>query len=168
MTGAGRFNVTNANSGSMFVVQQGSATSGSHRATLDLSGLANFNLTVGRLVVGGANPGSAGASNWLAGTLYLAGTNLIRVNGAAPAIDAGDCINNGATSFLYLGQTNAIFADSVTIAHSKATCTMAFNPALNGSNPFLNLNGNTNSRISNFSVGDFSRNPRARPRPLGR
>jgi autotransporter-associated beta strand protein len=155
MTGPGSFAVVGTNAGSLFVVQQGSVNNGSHLATLDLSGLANFNLTAGRLVVGGANPGTA-ASNWLSGTLYLAGTNTIRVNGAAPAVDVGDAINNGATNYLYLGQTNAIFADSVTIAHSKATCTLAFNPALAGSNPTLFLGGNTNSRVSTLAVGDFS------------
>ena len=156
ITGAGTFNVANFNSGSVFVVQQGSANNGSHRATLDLSGLANFNLTVGRLVVGGANPGSVGASNWLAGTLYLAATNQIIVDGVAPAVDVGDCINNGATSFLYLGQNSTIFADSFTIAHAKATSTMAFNPALVGGGPMLYLGGNTSARVSTFSVADFS------------
>ena len=156
MTGSGSFAVVGTNTGSFFIVQQGSASSGSHLATLDLSGLANFNLTAGRLVAGGANAGSSGASNRLSGTLYLAGTNSIRVNGAAPAVDVGDSTSNGATSYLYLGQTNAIFADSMTIAHSKATCTLAFNPALAGGNPVLNLSGNTNSRVSALAVGDFS------------
>ena len=155
MTGSGSFTVTDTNTGSLFVVQQGSINNGSHLATLDLSGLASFNLTAGRLMVGSANPGSAG-SNWLCGTLYLAGTNNIRVNGASPAIDVGDCISNGGTNHVYLGQTNVIFADSMTIAHSKATCTLAFNPVLAGSNPTLYLAGNTNSLVSALAIGDFS------------
>jgi autotransporter-associated beta strand protein len=156
ITGSGSFVVVGTNIGSFFNVQQGSASSGSHMAILDLSGLAKFNLTVGRLVVGGANPGPLGSSNWLAGTLYLAGTNNIRVNGTAPAVDVGDSINNGATNYIYLGQTNAIFADSMTIANSKASSTMIFNPALAGSNPTLFLNGNTNSRVNTLAIGDFS------------
>ena len=156
ITGSGSFVVVGTNTGSFFNVQQGSASSGSHMATLDLSSLAKFNLTVGRLVVGGANPGPLGNSNWLSGMLYLAGTNNIRVNGAAPAVDVGDSINNGATNYMYLGQTNAIFADSMTIAHSKATSTLQFNPALAGSNPVLYLNGNTNSRVGVLAIGDFS------------
>ena len=138
-----------------FAVQQGSGTSGSHMATLDLSGLANFNLSAGELEVGGFNPGS-GASNWLAGTLYLAATNNLRLYGPAPALEVGDSVNNGATSFLYLGQTNSIVGDSATIAHAKATATMAFNAALAGSNPVLSLSGNTNARVSQLAVGDFS------------
>lgn len=152
--GAGTFAVTDTNSGSSFIVQQDSANSGSHMATLDLSGLANFNLTAGQLLVGAANPSSG--NNWLQGTLYLAATNNIRVNGAAPAIDAGDAVNNGGTSYLYLGQTNAIFADSMTIAHSKANVTLAFNPGIVGSNPTINLSGNTNTRVSVLAIGDFS------------
>lgn len=152
--GPGTFTVTDTNSGSSFIVQQDSANTGSHMATLDLSGLANFNLTAGQLMVGAANPSSG--NNWLQGTLYLAATNNIRVNGAAPAIDAGDAVNNGGTSYLYLGQTNAIFADSMTIAHSKANVTLAFNPGIAGSNPTMNLNGNTNARVSVLAIGDFS------------
>jgi autotransporter-associated beta strand protein len=156
ITGFGSFSVVGTNTGSLFVVQQGSTNNGTHMATLDLSGLANFNLTVGRLMVGGASPSSAGASNWLCGTLFLAATNTIRVNGTAPAVDVGDCINNGGTNYLYLGQTNVLFADSITIAHSKATCAMAFNPALAGSNPTLALSGNTIARVSTLAIGDFS------------
>lgn len=152
--GAGTFTALDTNATSTFIVQQGSTNSGSHMATLDLSGLANFNLTVGQLEIGAATPGT-GAFNRLSGTLYLAGTNNIRVYGAAPAVDVGDASSNGGTSFLYLGQTNAIFADSLTIAHSKATATLAFNPALAGSSPTVNLNGNTNARISTLAVGDF-------------
>ncbi len=155
ITGPGTLSVIGTNTGSYFTVQQGSASSGSHRATLDLSGLANLNLTVGRLAVGSANPGS-GANNWLAGTLYLAATNSIRLNGAAPAFNLGDATANGATSFIYLGQTNAIFADSMTIAHSKATATFAFNPTLADSSPVVLLAGNTNSRMSLLTVGDFT------------
>ena len=156
LLGAGTLSVVSTNPGSFFVVQQGSANNGSHNATLDLSGLATLNLNVGRLVVGGANPTSAGASNWLSGTLYLAGTNNLRVTGPAPAIDVGDCVANGGTSYLYLGQTNALFADSMTIAHSKATCTLSFNPALAGANPALSLSGNTNARVTTLAIGDFS------------
>ncbi|HLX70504.1 MAG TPA: autotransporter-associated beta strand repeat-containing protein [Verrucomicrobiae bacterium] len=153
--GAGTFSVVGTNSASTFIVQQGSASSGSLMATLDLSGLANFNLTAGQLEVGAATP-NADVFNHLSGTFYLAGTNNIRVNGAAPAVDVGDAVNNGGTSFLYLGQTNAIFADTLTVAHSKATATFAFNPALAGGNPTMNLNGNTNARVSILTVGDFS------------
>jgi len=157
VTGAGSLAVANTNSGSAFVVQQGSSNSGSHVATLDLSGLASFSLTAGQLLVAGYDLSSSGASNYLSGTLYLARTNRIRLNGAAPAIDVGDASSNpGNTSYLYLGQTNAIFADSITIGHSKSTATLAFNPALVGGNPLLYLTGNTNARVTLLTVGDDS------------
>jgi len=157
VTGPGSLAVANTNTGSSFVVQQGSSNSGNHLATLDLSGLASFSLTAGQLLVAGFDLSSSGASNWLSGTLYLARTNILRVNGAAPAIDVGDASSNpGNTSYLYLGQTNAIFADSITIGHSKTTATLAFNPALAGANPLLYLAGNTNARVTLLTVGDDS------------
>lgn len=152
MKGAGSFVVGSSSSGSAFSIQQGSGTNGSHLATLDLSGLANFNLKIGQLLVGGN--GAATDGNRPSGTLYLAVTNVIRVDGAAPAINVGDAPSNGGTEHVYLGQTNAIFADTMTIAREKCTATMGFNPAF--ANPVLNLNGNTNSRVSVLAVGDFS------------
>lgn len=154
ITGPGTFTVAGANSGSTFSIQQCSGTSGSHMATLNMSGLANFNAVIGRLLIGG-NGGSVGNVNRPSGTIYLAGTNTIRVNGAAPAIDVGDAPSNGGTEAVYLGATNAIFADSMTIARQKCTATLMFNPSLSG-NPFLLLNGNTNSRVTALAVGDFS------------
>jgi len=156
MMGSGSVMAVSTNTGSLFIVQQGASANGTHLATLELSGLANFNLTVGRLMIGAATPSSSGSNNWLSGALYLAGTNTIRVNGAAPAVEVGDSVSNGGTNFLYLGQTNTIFADSITIAHSKATATLAFNPALAGSNPTLTLNGNTKARVGLLAIGDFS------------
>jgi autotransporter-associated beta strand protein len=153
MTGPGSFVVAGSNSGSDFLIQQSSGTAGSHMATLDMSGLANFNLIVGRWLIGG-NGGSSGNVNRPSGTIYLAGTNTIRVNGAVPAIDVGDGSSNGGTENVYLGKTNAIFADTMTIGRQKCTATMAFNAALGSS--VLYLDGNTNSRVTTLAVGDFS------------
>lgn len=155
--GSGSFVVTDTNTGSIFAVQQGSATNGNHMATLDLSGLANFNLKAGRLAAGAANSGSSGADNRLSGTLYLAATNNIRVNGATPALDVGDASSNGGNPCsVYLGQTNSVFADSITIGSSKSTGILAFNPALISGNPNLTLGGNTNSRVTTLAIGNFS------------
>jgi hypothetical protein len=54
ISGAGAFVINSTNAGSAMVVQQCSANSGSpqHLSTLDLSGLNQFNATVGRLLVG--------------------------------------------------------------------------------------------------------------------
>src|SRR5579859_294842 len=154
MTGPGAFTATGSNSGSIFSIQQGSTSSGSHMATLDMSALANFKLTIGRLLIGG-NGGSSGNVNRPSGTIYLAGTNTIRVNGSAPAIDIGDGPSNSGTENVYLGRTNAIFADTMTVARQKCTATMAFNPAF-GAGATFSLNGNTNSRVSVLAIGDFS------------
>lgn len=154
MTGPGTFAVAGANSGSTFILQQCSGTSGSHMATLDMSGLANFNMAIGRLLIGG-DGGSSGNVNRPSGTIYLAGTNTIRVNGATPAIDVGDGPSNGGTENVYLGNATWIFADSMTIARQKCTATLMFNPLLTG-NPVLYLNGNTNSRVTALAIGDFS------------
>jgi autotransporter-associated beta strand protein len=153
----GHLVVTGTNSGSVVIIQQGSANSGTHNATLNLAGLDTFNLTAGRLLVGGAAGSSINASNWCSGTLILAKTNVIQLNGAtAPALDEGDAVNNGATQLLQLGQTNVLFIDTVTIAHSKATATLQFNPAFAGGNPVLYLRGNTNAQVNALAIGDFS------------
>lgn len=154
MTGLGGFTIVGTNIGSSFILQQCSGSSGSHMATLDMSGLANFNATIGRLLIGG-DGGSSGNVNHPSGTIYFAGTNTIRVNGAAPAIDVGDAPSNGGTELVYLGKTNTIFADSMTIGRQKCTATLMFNPSLTG-NPVLYLNGATNSRVSTLAIGDFS------------
>ena len=151
----GTLAVVGTNTGSAFNVRQGSTTSGTHRATLDLSGLDTLTLAVGRLLVGGDGTGTA-AVNRPAGTLYLARTNTIRLNGAAPAVDAGDGSSNGGTQYVYLGQTNALFADSMTIGRQKCTATLAFNPTLLGSSPALYLRGNTAVRVSALALGDNS------------
>jgi len=155
ITGAGgRLVVSGTNSGSAMVVQQGSANSGTHLATLNLAGLDTFNLTAGLLLLGGS-PGSTGASNWCSGTLLLAKTNLIQLNGAAPALNAGDAYNNGGTESLQLGQSNAVYADTLTIARSKATATLQFNPVFSN-NPVLWLRGVSAPAVATLAVGDFS------------
>ncbi len=154
ITGPGAFSVIGTNSGSSFVIQQCSNSGGNHMATVDMSGLANFNAVIGRLLIGG-DGGSSGDVNRPSGTIYLAVTNTIRVNGAAPAIDVGDAPSNSGTEAIYLGATNSIFADSMTIARQKCTATLMFDPSLSG-DPVLLLNGYTNSRVSALAVGDFS------------
>src|ERR1700722_11757317 len=158
VTGSGgRLVVVGTNTGSLMIIQQGSGASGTHNATINLAGLDTFNLTAGRLLVGGAAGSSLNASNYCSGTLSLAKTNVMRLNGATtPALDEGDAVNNGATNYIYLGQTNAIFADSITVAHSKSIATLQFNPALAGSNPTFYLSGNTNARVSVLTIGDDS------------
>ncbi len=127
------------------------------RATLDLSGLDSFTATASRLLVGVdlTIKGSAGVLN-------LARTNKITLSGAtAPQLDVGDNSQSGGTptipSILLLGQTNAIFADSITVGRGKTDlngASMYFNSSF--ANPvafFRGTNGNT-SRVTSWAIAD--------------
>ena len=133
------------------VVRQGGASSGSHNATLQLAGLANFDATLGRVLVGVAGPIVRAT-----GTLYLARTNTLFAGGAFPQICVGDNHGNGGgQNFLYLGQTNSFFINSMTIGRQKATGTLAFNSSL--SNPgVLFRNTDEISPVESWSIGDNS------------
>jgi len=158
----GELVVVSTNAGSVMQIQQGSATAGNHNASLDLSGLGTFNLTAGRLLVAG-NPAAlagVGASNYLSGTLNLALTNVIHLNGATtPALDVGDDIqnvNSGTPPMLQLGETNALFVDTMTIGRSKTPGTLQFNPSVVDSYCGLYLRGQTATRVSSLAIGDNS------------
>ena len=161
MTGAGgTLVVVGTNAGSQMFIQQGSTNSGTHNAILDLSGLGTFNLAAGRLLLaanGLASP--PGASNYTSGTLLLAGTNVIQLNGSAsPALDIGDAISNPnptCTNILQLGQTNALYVDTMTIGRFKSTGSLVkFNPSLAGDNPALYLRGYSATRVASLTIGD--------------
>lgn len=156
-------------SNALFAVTQGSAADGAHLATLDLSGLGTLNASVNRLNVGTTPPVGAGQRS--AGVLYLAKTNVITANatGITNGILVGwnDSQGNGnfygimntadKTSALFLGQNNAIYADTVYVGTVKVLGSLlAFN--LNGlNNPtalFRNRDGV--SRISLWGIGDTS------------
>jgi hypothetical protein len=76
------------------------------------------------------------------GTLILAKTNLITtayaeltnltnttVSVTTNAIEVGsDNGNTGGANFLFLGQSNAIFCDSIAVGKLKTTSSMLFNP----------------------------------------
>jgi hypothetical protein len=161
---ASTLNVSNTNG--TFFVGLGNASS---QATLDLSGLGTLNATVSRFFVG-VGSGSAGIP--LAresGIVYLAQTNTITAGIAvgstessdtatnALAIDVGDDDGNaGASCFLNLGQTNAIFGDAIGVGRQKPTGTIRFNPNLTGNNtrPAAYFRGVRSAAIATFSVGD--------------
>ena len=136
ITGAGSaLVISNANAN--LIVRQASASSGGAlKATLNLSGLDNFQATIARIELG-----ALGGSARPCGILYLAKTNFITASGASPAIILGgqggvSGGNSGNGSFLYLGQTNAIFANSISMATFKqGGCLMLFNPAFTGNSP---------------------------------
>ncbi|HSU54986.1 MAG TPA: hypothetical protein VLT36_13085, partial [Candidatus Dormibacteraeota bacterium] len=129
------------------------------QATLDLSGLDAFSASVSRVLVG-VDATIKGAS----GILELAKTNLITTTpgAAAPQFDVGDntqSTGSAATgSFLVLGQTNAIFADSLAVGRGKTDIagghSMLFNSSLvNPAAYFRGTNG-ANSRVSSWIIAD--------------
>jgi hypothetical protein len=134
-------------------LREGSGTTGStvQRATLDLSGLDTLNAYLGRLLVAG-DGGSAASVSRESATLYLAKTNVIQASSSTvPAVNVGDNASNGAggntdpttlTSYVYLGQTNAFFADTMTIGREKCAGAMFFNPAFtNSGTPVVYIRG---------------------------
>jgi autotransporter-associated beta strand protein len=148
VTGSGA--VTIENSSANVIVRQGSVTAGSQRATLNLSGLDTFTASVNQVLVG-----TIGPINRATGTLLLARTNAITVIGT-PGILVGDNNSNGGgQDFVYLGQTNQIFADSITVARQKANAILRFNAAFtNAGALFRGSDGS--SRVSSWNIGDNS------------
>ncbi|HVM46418.1 MAG TPA: heparin lyase I family protein [Candidatus Acidoferrum sp.] len=140
------------NAGVDWVIRQGAATSGgSQRATLEMSGLGMVNAVMGRLLVGVAGPVARAT-----GTVYLGKTNTLYAFGATPQICVGDNHGNGGgANYLYLGQANTIFADSITVGGEKATGTMLFNSRL--SNPMATFRASDGaSPVNTWTIGDNS------------
>ena len=170
-----------SNTSASLVMNQGHTNSAGGRATLDLSGLGNFTASVSRLGIGTVslpntlNPGGGLGNNRCLGTLYLAKTNLLRLGYAVPLstylarrpdqhlqTSRNPSNNSGATSYLYLGQTNAIYADSLGVGRDKASATAAgwlgFNPAFTNSNPtaYFRGTGGDLSRVTWWGIGDMN------------
>ena len=139
---------------------------------LDMSALDVFNAGVARLLIG-----ADAAFNREVGALYLAKTNVIVVSGSSPQISLGDQPSNGVggnndptleESFLYLGQTNAIFADTMTIGREKSSGAMMFNPVFtNSGTPSVLIRGAASARVAAFNVSDDSPLGNSNQRSLG-
>jgi hypothetical protein len=183
VSGNGALVLNCTNIGSAMVVQQCSANSGSpqHLSTLDLSALDRFNATMGRLLVGVQGftntIGQVAIPNITRPSclLILAKTNVIRTtqlgaiqgpidaangNGsgsasiAGPAIVIGDAFGTPQLDVVQLGQTNAIFSDSITVGREKSIASLMFNPSLVA--PSLYLRGASSNRVATFFVADDS------------
>jgi hypothetical protein len=181
ITGLGatlNLNNTNAN----LVINQSHTNSPGGRATLDLSGLDTFTANLNRLGIGtvslpnSRNPGGGAGNQRCLGTLYLAKTNVIRLNYAVPlatyqaAANATNALelsrnpanNAGGVSFLYLGRTNAFYVDSIGVGRDKASASAAgwlgFNPAFTNSNPTAYFRGadGDSSRVTWWGIGDMN------------
>jgi hypothetical protein len=174
--------LNSTNVGSAILIQQSSGTAGAHRSTVDLSALDTFNATVGRILIGVQGPLNAVAGqvpipNTVrpAGTLIMARTNIVRTTqtglivggqdggngsgqgGAAsisgPAIVLGDGASNGGQGVVQLGQTNALFTDTICVGRQKSVGnTLSFNPAF--ASPTLFLRGVTSNRVMRLAVAD--------------
>ena len=152
ITGGGNLVLSGAGD---LVVHLGNGTAGSHMATLDLSGLANLNATIGRLLIGQANAGAA--VNRPSGTLILAATNTITLNGASPQVivqDGGSNANGGTASVLDFGQVNFLNGDTMRLGGQKGNANIGFNGALSG--PALTIRNADG--ISPCTVIDFGYN----------
>ena len=131
--------------------------------TLNMSGLGTFIATVGKFYV--AQGGGANQAN-VSGCVYLARTNMVALlrAGNAGQFEVGDS-SGGAVecpgSSLYLGITNAIYADTMRFGKQKATNNLVcFNPAFtNTATPVFYLRGTNSipspsSRATHWSIGD--------------
>ncbi|MGA4579268.1 autotransporter-associated beta strand repeat-containing protein [Limisphaera sp. VF-2] len=108
-----------SNPAAVVAVRQASANAGPNlRARLDLSGLEEVTWVAGRLLVGSESPVAPRPS----GTVWLGRTNRLVLTGAAPALaigGRGGNNNGGNSSYLYLGEENWIFTDSIMIGRGK-------------------------------------------------
>ena len=144
---------------------QGSGSSGAHDATLDLSGLDNFQMTGSQIKLGVENLTRSG------GVLYLARTNTLTLltsgysnaDGSGspysgnPALYLGHnktAVGNGAQ--LYLGISNSIAADYITVGRGDANDLMKFNPAFHNPSVFISGTNGSSSPVGVYVVGDNS------------
>ncbi len=147
----------------------GNASSGTELATLDLSGLGFANLNVSRFLIGVGSGAEAIALGRVAGTAYLARTNVIVAGISVTNTEGSDTISNavafdvgeddgnpGMSCFLYLGQTNGIFADAIGTGRQKSVASMLFNPSLITDNlhPSAYFRGASTNPVTVWSVGD--------------
>jgi regulation of enolase protein 1 (concanavalin A-like superfamily) len=155
VVGAGTLVVNNSTASVNFA--QGSSTVPvTERAQLDLSGLDTFSATLANFYVGYQPANDAAHPGRPTATVALARTNTIVLNGSLLISKAA---SDGTTTgnVLYLGRTNAIAANTIVTSEGKGGSgnTIAFSPALSGSDPvawFRGTAGGTN-RVSLWAIG---------------
>lgn len=170
ISGGGTLVVDDTNNESVMIVSQGSSQYTGKVglwATLDMSGLSTFNGTFGRLLVGIQGnaflPGeiSLNGSGRQAGLLSLAATNSMHLTATSgPALTINETPFWGDDgSYIYLGQSNALWADWITVGRSACSraAVMEFNPANSGPQQFW-LRGESSNRVATFTVADNSDN----------
>ena len=155
--GNGPFTVSNPGNSSTLTVAASSAP------TLDMSGLDTFTGTVSQIGVG-FNPASSGTA--VNGIWYLARTNVVTTgsgfSGIGAALVLGSANGTSAgTGTVYLGQTNQLFVDGITLGAGPAIGdVMTFNPTVTNSHPGIFIRGITgsSSRVTQWSLGDSTVN----------
>jgi fibronectin-binding autotransporter adhesin len=150
ITGAGGALTVNAPAANFVVGSSQAVQSG-----LDLSGLDTFTAAVKQIQV------ALGGS--FSGTLMLARTNNI-TTASGSAGNSAALVIGGATSStavgsgrVYLGQSNALFLDGITVGSSKSSGdSMSFNAAFSSPVAYIRgISGGT-SRVTKWALGDNS------------
>ena len=124
-----------------------------------MTNLDTFTATISRLSVG---QNAISTLNYDNGIIYLAKTNIITAGatgtGDTAAIVVGDNSGNpGNSSYLYLGLTNAIYANNIGCALGKETIIsgIMFNPSFTNSNPVAYFRGNDGvSPVTYWAIAD--------------
>jgi fibronectin-binding autotransporter adhesin len=136
-------------------VHQSFLDSGSYRATLDLSGLSQFSVTISNLRVG-AHPSDPGP----VGTLRLAHTNFVTTaaNPTTPGILLGAGASGSSSGTLQLGAQNTFSTDGLVVGgHGSGgypSSWLGFAPGSTGGLFTLRGSAGGASRTAVFAVGD--------------
>ena len=168
VTGGGALNLNN--SAANLLVDQGRSANGNgtQRGILDLSGLGNFTANLSRVAVGVTTLGGSVNAQNATGTLKLAQTNMITaafsgtpissvVGTPTNSIDVGsDNGNAGGADFLFLGQSNVFYIDSIGVGALKTTASMLFNTGLSSPVAYFRGTNGDGSRVRFWTVGDMA------------
>ena len=125
-----------SNTSGVITVRQGSPTGGTstHSSTLDMSGLTNFTAYVSRfLVAGDAVQSGNNALLREAGVVYPGANkpHCLRGCSGTPGVGIADGPGFASGGIVYLGVTNAIFADGgMFVGYRKSTGVLSFNSAI--------------------------------------
>ena len=154
--------------GDIFVRETQGASSPTNSAHLDLSGLATFNANIDQLLIGYANAYTSGGDGERAqGVVYLAQSNTITANSPASSYAASkfntaivvgysnhNAPPNSVPSILYLGHTNVINADDITIGGKRQKGILTFNPLDTAAGKSVTIRGVSATRVDQFVIGD--------------
>jgi autotransporter-associated beta strand protein len=153
-------NISNRNG--YMVIRQGAASAGAHMATLDMSGLDNFNATLADIVLAYDTSGTVPAANARpSGTIYFARTNVVTFVDTGTVFSLGHMVNgnaNNQVSYAHLGQSNIFLMDALTrIGGAKMStgATLDFKSTI--TDGWFKIRGiDGSSRSAGWNIGDNS------------